>query len=300
MINPAYAHHIMKRLPVSAAIAAVMIICLSLNTFSKTQMSIQSVPSATPEVRPDVLVELTTTEGPVTLRLFGDTPGHQQNFLKLAREGFYDGVLFHRVINDFMVQTGDPDSKTAAPGAMLGMGGPGYELDAEVVFPRHYHKRGALAAARSGDAVNPMHRSNGSQFYIVTGKKLTAAELDKFELNLIRNQKQSIANALMAANRDTIMSMRRNRDREGLALLQDSLTAEARRIADETQLGFTPEQIKTYTTIGGTPHLDGGYTVFGQVESGYDVIDRIQQVAVGPNDRPVEDVRILSVKILEP
>ena len=116
----------------------------------------------------DAIVEIETTEGPIKVLLYGDTPAHQANFLKLAKEGFYDGVLFHRVIKDFMVQTGDPNSKDAAPGAQLGAGDPGYTIEAEILYPKHYHKYGALAAARTGDAVNPERRSSGSQFYIVT------------------------------------------------------------------------------------------------------------------------------------
>ncbi|MDE7471097.1 MAG: peptidylprolyl isomerase, partial [Paramuribaculum sp.] len=118
----------------------------------------------------DVVVEMNTTMGAVKILLYGDTPRHLENFVKLVNEGYYDGVLFHRVINDFMVQTGDPDSKDAPAGKMLGMGGPDYKIEAEFVYPRHFHKRGALAAAREGDASNPTKASSGSQFYIVTGK----------------------------------------------------------------------------------------------------------------------------------
>lgn len=121
----------------------------------------------------DILVEMKTTEGTVVLRLFGDTPQHQANFVKLAREGYYDGLLFHRVIDRFMVQAGDPDSRNAAKGALLGSGSPDYTIPAEITYPRHFHKRGALAAAREGDETNPEWRSSGSQFYIVTGRRYT-------------------------------------------------------------------------------------------------------------------------------
>lgn len=247
----------------------------------------------------DVLVEMTTTEGPVKLRLYGDTPLHLENFVKLAREGYYDGVLFHRVIKDFMVQTGDPDSRDAVAGKLLGMGGPGYTVPAEIRYPRYFHRRGALAAARQADSINPERSSSGSQFYIVTGQKFTRGQLDKMEMDLIRNQKQAIINSLLAANRDTIMTLRRNRDQAGLQELQDKLNAEARKIASETELGFSPAQVSAYTTVGGAPHLDGQYTVFGCVEEGYDVIDRIQQCEVDRNNRPVEDIKVVSVKVLE-
>ena len=247
----------------------------------------------------DVLVEMTTTEGPVKLRLYGDTPLHLENFVKLAREGYYDGVLFHRVIKDFMVQTGDPDSRDAVAGKLLGMGGPGYTVPAEIRYPRYFHRRGALAAARQADSINPERSSSGSQFYIVTGQKFTRGQLDKMEMDLIRNQKQAIINSLLAANRDTIMTLRRNRDQAGLQELQDKLNAEARKIASETELGFSPAQVSAYTTVGGAPHLDGQYTVFGCVEEGYDVIDRIQQCEVDRNNRPVEDIKVVSVQVLE-
>lgn len=254
--------------------------------------------SRTTTASPDILVEMTTTEGSVTIRLFGDTPLHQENFLRLASEGFYDGLLFHRVIKDFMVQAGDPDSKNAEPGKMLGSGSPDYQIDAEILYPRHFHRRGALAAARQDDSVNPERKSSGSQFYIVTGHTYTPAQLDKLEMSLIRSQKQAIVNRLLAENRDSIMSLRRNRDKDGLAILQDSLNEQARRIADATPMGFTSEQIDAYTSVGGAPHLDGAYSVFGQVEKGYDVIDRIQQAEGDRLNRPVNDIRILSIKIL--
>lgn len=247
----------------------------------------------------DVLVEMNTTEGTVTLRLFGDTPRHLENFVKLVNEGYYDGMLFHRVIQNFMVQTGDPDSKEAKPGQLLGMGSPDYQIDAEIDFPRHFHRRGALAAARQGDETNPKRKSSGSQFYIVTGRRYTPAELDRMEMGLIRQQKQDIINRLIDENRDSIMSLRRNRDQAGLQALQEELNNKARQIASQTQLGFTPAQIEAYTTEGGTPHLDGAYTVFGQVESGYEVIDRIQKAETDANNRPTTDIKVLSMKVLK-
>lgn len=276
-------------------------LCLvaALNANPITTMSNSAHEEVKQAAQADVLVEMNTTAGTVTLRLFGDTPRHLGNFVKLAREGFYDGMLFHRVIQDFMVQTGDPDSKAAPAGKLLGMGGPGYQIDAEIVYPDHFHRRGALAAARQDDSTNPMRQSSGSQFYIVTGHKYTESELDKMEMNLIRSQKQAVVNNLLAANRDTIMSLRRNRDQAGLLQLQDSLQAEAKRIAATLPSGFSDEQRKVYTTVGGAPHLDGAYTVFGQVEKGYDVIDKLQAVETDRNNRPLEDVKIISMKVIE-
>lgn len=247
----------------------------------------------------DVKVEMTTTMGDITLLLYGDTPRHLDNFVKLVNEGFYNGVLFHRVINDFMVQTGDPDSKDAPAGKMLGMGDPGYKIDAEFVYPRHFHKRGALAAAREGDATNPLKQSSGSQFYIVTGKTYTPAQLDQMDARRLMEQKKQIFNELAQANRDTIMAMRRSGDREGLQNLQEELVKKAEAEAAAHPDVLTPEQREAYSTVGGTPHLDGNYTVFGEVISGMDVVDRIQKAETDSYDRPTTDVRVISMKVLD-
>lgn len=248
--------------------------------------------------RADVKVEMTTTEGNVTLLLYGDTPLHMENFVKLASEGFYDGLLFHRVINEFMVQGGDPDSRDAAPGAMLGSGDPDYQIEAEINYPRHFHKRGALAAARQGDGVNPERKSSGSQFYIVTGKVFTPQQLDQLNAQRLNNQKKAIFNSLVEANRDTIMSLRRARNQEGLSSLQQELIAQTEAKAAAAPDTIAAEQRDAYSTVGGAPHLDGAYTVFGEVISGMDTIDRIQKVETDSNDRPKQDVRILKMKVL--
>ncbi len=142
-------------------------------------------------VADDPVVELTTTLGVVKVRLYNDTPLHRDNFLKLVKDGVYDGVLFHRVIDGFMVQTGDPDSRNAEPGQRLGSGDLGYTVEAEIEYPRHYHKYGALAAARTGDAVNPERRSSGSQFYIVTGKEVSERQLDMMRMKQNEQKLQS-------------------------------------------------------------------------------------------------------------
>ncbi len=246
----------------------------------------------------DVIVDVNTSLGQIRLLLYGDTPAHLKNFVKLVNEGYYDGVLFHRVINDFMIQTGDPDSRNARPGQQLGSGGPDYKIDAEILYPKHFHKRGALAAARQADAVNPNRQSSGSQFYIVTGRTYTREQLQQFEKQMIMARKQEIFNTLAKEHRDTIITMRRNRDQAGLQALQERLTEQTERKAESMPLGFTPEQIEAYTTVGGTPHLDGAYTVFGEVLSGMDVVDKIQKVETDPADRPKEDVRVISMKVV--
>ncbi len=193
-------------------------------------------------------VLISTNKGDIVVALYDKTPQHRDNFIKLVQDGFYDGLLFHRVISGFMIQTGDPLSRDAVPGEPLGTGGPGYTIPAEIINGLFHHK-GALAAARQGDQANPERRSSGSQFYIVQGRVWAESELAQME--------------------------------------------QARGI------NFSEEQLEAYTTIGGTPHLDDAYTVFGYVAEGLDVIDRIAGVETGQRDRPVEDVSIVRMEILE-
>lgn len=237
-------------------------------------------------------VEVKTTLGDFTLLLYGDTPKHRDNFLKLVAQNFYDGVLFHRVIENFMVQAGDPNSKNATQGELLGEGDPGYEIDAEIVFPKHFHKRGALAAARTGDNINPERRSSGSQFYVVTGQVLDSTQVSNMQLNMLMQQ-------MVQSRMDTIKALAKANDRAALMAMQDSLEAEARKAIADDKGPFTQEMIDAYTTVGGAPHLDGQYTVFGEVISGMETIEKIEKVARDRYDRPLEDVRIISMKVLE-
>lgn len=237
--------------------------------------------------------------GDIVVRLYDETPKHRDNFVKLAKEGYFDGTLFHRVIRDFMIQGGDPDSKGAPAGKNLGTGGPDYTIPAEFVFPKLYHKRGALSAARTGDEVNPNRESSGSQFYIVWGKTYKPAELKQMERQLAMQQEQSVFNQLVADNKAKIMELRRNRDRAGLQELQDDLIASTKAICAEKGLPkFTDEQVESYTTVGGTPFLDNQYTVFGEVEEGLEIVGKIQEVETGRNDRPKDDVVMLSVEVI--
>ncbi len=200
----------------AAVIAATALVAGSYNSISAM---------TTDKEKGDVIVDLNTSMGNIRVLLYGDTPRHLENFVKLVDTGYYDGVLFHRVINDFMVQTGDPTSKNAPKGKMLGMGDPDYKIEAEFVYPKHFHKRGALAAAREGDSVNPEKKSSGSQFYIVTGKTFTEGQLDQMDARRIQQQKQNIFNALVMENRDTIMALRRDKNQAALQQLQDKLIA---------------------------------------------------------------------------
>ncbi len=246
-----------------------------------------------------VKVKVSTTMGDFTVLLYGDTPVHRDNFVKLVGEGYYNNTLFHRVINEFMVQAGDPDSRNARPGQHLGAGNPGYTLEAEFVYPKHFHKRGALAAARTGDAMNPEKRSSGSQFYVVTGRKFSEAELGQVEQNAINRTMQKIFEELARSRRDEIMALQQAGDAEGLEKLRQQLISTTEEIAAKKHVGLTDEQREAYTTVGGAPHLDGDYTVFGEVVDGMDVIDRIEKVETDSSDRPREDVRILSMQIVK-
>lgn len=233
-------------------------------------------------------VKIQTSLGDIVVRLYDETPVHRDNFVKLAKDGYYDGTLFHRVIKDFMIQGGDPNSKGAPAGKRLGTGGPDYTLEAEIKDGL-FHKRGALAAARQGDEVNPERRSSGSQFYIVWGQVYKEGQLRQFSQQLKMQRMQEIFNGLAAEHRDEIMQMRRERNRVALQELQDKLAAEAETRAAE-YAGLTDEQLKIYSTVGGTPHLDGQYTVFGEVEEGLDVVEMIQNSATAGDDRPMDDI----------
>ena len=244
----------------------------------------------------DAIVEIVTTEGPVRLRLYGDTPAHRDNFIRLAEEGFYDGVLFHRVIKDFMVQTGDPDSKEAPAGRQLGSGDPGYTLEAEILYPKHYHKYGAVAAARTGDAVNPERRSSGSQFYIVTGQKQSANSMEHAEQRMANDVKQQYWMQLMKQNAPRIRELQAAGDRDSLETFRRQLIEQLER---EVELPQLPAQLKAdYVNLGGTPHLDNQYTVFGEVIEGMDTVERIEATETGAADRPRQDVRIIKMEII--
>ena len=194
------------------------------------------------------MIEMVTSQGKITLRLYDETPLHRDNFLKLVENHTYDGLLFHRVIKNFMVQAGDPKSRDAKPGQPLGDGTLGYTVPAEF-RPELIHKRGALCAARQGDQVNPKKASSATQFYIVQGQVWDDKTLDMMEQRFGKK--------------------------------------------------FTAEQRKVYTTMGGTPHLDGDYTVFGEVVDGMEVVNKISDLPCDRMDRPVEDEKIISVKVIK-
>ena len=248
----------------------------------------------------ETLVKIETTAGDIKVKLYNETPKHRDNFIKLVKDGMYEGTLFHRVIKDFMIQAGDPDSKNAPKGKMLGAGDVGYTIPAEFVYPKFFHKKGALSAARQGDNVNPKKESSGCQFYIVTGKVYNDSTLLSMESQMNENKINVIFNTLAQKHMKEIYKMRKANDENGLYDLQEKLFVEAQEMAaKQPEFHFTPEQIEAYTTVGGTPHLDGEYTVFGEVVEGMDVVDKIQQVKTDRSDRPEEDVKIIKATILD-
>lgn len=265
-------------------IAALLLIAA---LFQQKIMAEDTIPSGP-------VVDIKTTMGDIKVKLYDDTPAHRDNFLKLVNDSFYNGVLFHRVIKDFMVQTGDPDSKTAAPGARLGSGSTGYTLEAEILYPKHFHKYGALAAARTGDNVNPERRSSGSQFYIVTGNKYSESDVEMMARQSAGAKLQDYFNSLVRKNSDKIKELQAAGDKEGLESLRQELIKETEA---NVSVDLPQDIVKAYTTVGGTPHLDGQYTVFGEVLEGMDVVEKIQNSATGRDDRPVEDIRVISMEV---
>ena len=245
------------------------------------------------DMNKETMVKIETSMGDVVVKLYNETPKHRDNFLKLVENGTYEGTLFHRVIKDFMIQAGDPESKNAPKGKMLGSGDVGYTVPAEFVYPKYFHKKGVLSAARQGDDVNPNKESSGCQFYIVTGKVFSDSTLLGMEHQINQNRLSEVFNALAQKH-----SKENNQD--GLMNLQDSLFVQAEaEVAKQPEFHFTPEQVKAYTTVGGTPHLDGAYTVFGEVVEGMDVVEKIQVVKTDRGDRPEQDVVIKKVTVLE-
>ena len=248
----------------------------------------------------ETVLKIETSMGDIKVKLYNETPKHRDNFIKLAKDGTYNGTLFHRVIKDFMVQAGDPESKNAPKGKMLGSGDVGYTVPAEFVYPKYFHKKGALSAARQGDEVNPKKESSGCQFYIVTGKVFNDSTLLNMEQQKNQNKVTEAFNALAQKHMKEIYKMRKANDQDGLYALQDTLFIQAEaEAAKQPDFHLTPEQIQAYTTVGGTPHLDGEYTVFGEVVEGMDIVDKIQQVKTDRSDRPEEDVKIINVSVIE-
>ena len=275
----------------------ILLICLAFIALTACNAGSKRQTNHHMENEKRTLVKLETTMGNITVALYNETPKHRDNFIKLVKEGVYDSTLFHRVIKQFMIQAGDPDSKNASDTAMLGSGDVGYTIPAEF-NPKFFHKKGVLAAARQGDDVNPEKASSGCQFYIVTGRKFTEPQLLGMENKINEQHEEALFDSLARQHMKEIYKMRKAGDNAGLLELQDTLEAQARELADkEEKFRFTPEQIKVYSTVGGAPHLDGSYTVFGEVTEGMEVVENIEIAKTNRADRPVENIRILKASI---
>ena len=275
----------------------ILLICLAFIALTACNAGSKRQTNHHMENEKRTLVKLETTMGNITVALYNETPKHRDNFIKLVKEGVYDSTLFHRVIKQFMIQAGDPDSKNASDTAMLGSGDVGYTIPAEF-NPKFFHKKGVLAAARQGDDVNPEKASSGCQFYIVTGRKFTEPQLLGMENKINEQREEALFDSLARQHMKEIYKMRKAGDNAGLLELQDTLEAQARELADkEEKFRFTPEQIKAYSPIGGAPHLDGSYTVFGEVTEGMEVVDNIEIAKTNRADRPIENIRILKASI---
>ena len=275
----------------------ILLICLAFIALTACNAGSKRQTNHHMENEKRTLVKLETTMGNITVALYNETPKHRDNFIKLVKEGVYDSTLFHRVTKQFMIQAGDPDSKNASDTAMLGSGDVGYTIPAEF-NPKFFHKKGVLAAARQGDDVNPEKASSGCQFYIVTGRKFTEPQLLGMENKINEQHEEALFDSLARQHMKEIYKMRKAGDNAGLLELQDTLEAQARELADkEEKFRFTPEQIKAYSTVGGAPHLDGSYTVFGEVTEGMEVVDNIEIAKTNRADRPIENIRILKASI---
>jgi peptidyl-prolyl cis-trans isomerase B (cyclophilin B) len=245
----------------------------------------------------EYVVTIKTSYGDMVAILYDETPKHKENFIKLINQKFYDSLLFHRVMPEFMIQGGDPTSKKAAAGQPLGMGNPGYTVEAEF-NPTFIHERGALAAARTPDGGNPTKASSGSQFYIVQGKKITIEELDQHAERILNAKKVQLLRecVMMPKYQSVLTQIQEHQQAQDGAWLnsffQESDTLILKEKPDYKPFAYSAEQKTIYTTVGGYPFLDGEYTVFGKVINGLEVIEKISTVAKDGQNRPNEDIRM--------
>ena len=242
----------------------------------------------------DYVVTIKTSYGDMVVILYDETPKHKANFIKLAKEHYFDSLLFHRVIAGFMIQGGDPDSKRAVPGQPLGQGGPGYTVDAEF-NPKYFHEKGALSAARLGDQQNPTKASSGSQFYIVQGTIVPQSDIEDLKIDQMKFNTAFRQVMMNASNKPLIDSLNQVYMSGDMLAYKKMLFGLVPRIEKQTGMTVTkyvsPEKIKAYTTVGGAPHLDGDYTVFGKVIKGLEVIDKIAATPTAA-ERPTNDIRM--------
>lgn len=247
-------------------------------------------------------VVLETTAGEIRVKLYDDTPGHRDNFVKNVKEGMYTGVTFHRVVRDFMIQTGDP--KTRPEGYEVNLTPEGdtitERIPAEIVWPKHFNKRGALAAARDADEENPERASDKFQFYIVTGRTCQDADMDSYELARVQRDTEILYRKKQLANQEKLEAMRQARDRDGVSKLLEELLDEAKWEASENPPITYPNDLRrTYGIRGGAPWLDNEYTVFGEVVEGMKVVETIQKIKTNAQEVPLKEVRIVKAYVVE-
>lgn len=248
----------------------------------------------------DNMVEISTPYGTMRAVLYDDTPIHKKNFLRLVEAGEYDSLLFHRVIRGFMIQGGDPNSRHADRNTKLGVSEIGEPIPSEIVYPKYFHKRGALAAARKPDSVNPEKMSSGSQFYIVQGAVYDSVALDNVELEFNNVMRRDVFYEVQPYYQDSLIYYQEHGMAIELSELQLRIMAKVQELAEQKGLfKFTPEVREVYQTVGGTPQLDGKYTVFGEVVDGFEVLDSIAETMTErPSDRPIEDIW-MTIKVVE-
>lgn len=271
-------------------IAFCTIIALSLTALGKQKIIAD----------PNIHILISTSYGDMKIKLYNETPLHRDNFIKLINEHYFDSLLFHRVIQNFMIQGGDPDSKHAPFGTLLGEGGPPYTIPAEF-NSNLFHKKGVLAAARDADLENPTQASSASQFYIVQGRIFTDSLL---KVQAMRITRSKLFNKIInqPENSEILVNYKRYVKKQQL----DSVKYINERMSKKVDAAlpevvpyqFSKEQVEAYTTIGGSPHLDNSYTIFGEVIEGLEVIDKIAAQPVDKNARPLEDIRILKISII--
>lgn len=243
----------------------------------------------------DYVVTIKTSNGDMVAILYDETPKHKENFVKLAKEKYFDSLLFHRVMQGFMIQGGDPDSKKALTGQPLGVGGPGYTIEAEF-NPNFFHEKGTLAAARIPDGQNPTKASSGSQFYIVHGTVISQSDIESLKIDQVKLNTAFRQVMMNPANKSLVDSLNQIYISGDMAAYQKKVFSLVPRCEKETGIKIThevsPEKINAYTTVGGAPHLDGEYTIFGKVIKGLEIIDKIAAVTTASGDRPIEDIRM--------
>jgi peptidylprolyl isomerase len=248
------------------------------------------------EKEKQVHVLIHTDLGDIKVLLYNETPKHRDNFIKLVNEGTLNGTLFHRVIDQFMIQGGDPDSKTAEPGVPLGNGNVGYTIPAEI-NPKYFHKKGALAGAREADEINPNRESSGSQFYIVQGRTFSDTLLSMQEARIKQVFLQQLFSEYVSkpenrSFRDNFIRLQNDKKMDSLQILSNQLEPILEKQLASRPYKFSTEQRAAYKTIGGAPHLDGTYTVFGEVYEGLEVVDKIAKAEKDQYDRPKTDIHM--------